>query len=290
MRLLVVGADRVDAGKTTFSVGLLARIGGVGFKPRAGNDHWFDHDDYLHAVDRERLYGRDAKRLAAASAADVVPEEINPIHRLWRPSPGPGTGILGQDDRVFVVDRVGGRPDLDGDGRAVDPREAGSYVVNDAAPVPPEARESLPLSDAVRVDSLSAFNEVMGTRHLAALSAVGERIDRTERAVVESYGDVARPLRSLNPDAVAVVEPTRTRVYTGDRYMRSCEVASGGPGDGRLEERVEAVTDLLDPEAAVALPALSDDERGDPDAVTAAYAPAYDALVSTARERSGGGR
>ncbi|MFW6376466.1 MAG: hypothetical protein ACOC0F_00675 [archaeon] len=90
MKLLVAGADRVDAGKTTFSTGLLERIGGVGYTPRAGNDYCFDQDDYRHAVDRGSLYGKDAKRLAAASGVAVTPEEINPIHRLWRPSPGSG--------------------------------------------------------------------------------------------------------------------------------------------------------------------------------------------------------
>ncbi|MEF8791499.1 MAG: ATPase, partial [Haloarculaceae archaeon] len=65
MRLLVAGADRVDAGKTTFSTGLVHETGATGYKPRAGNDYWFDHDDYRRAVDAGRLYGKDARRLAA---------------------------------------------------------------------------------------------------------------------------------------------------------------------------------------------------------------------------------
>jgi predicted P-loop ATPase/GTPase len=52
---LVAGARDVDAGKTTFSVGLLARLGGVGVKPRAGNDVRFHHDDYRRAIETGRL-------------------------------------------------------------------------------------------------------------------------------------------------------------------------------------------------------------------------------------------
>src|SRR6056297_4004761 len=126
MTLLVVGADRVDAGKTTFTVGLLEWLDGVGFKPRAGNDHWFDHDDVRDATADGRLYGKDAARLAAASAADVTPEELNPVHRLWRPSPGPDTGMVGQAHREFVFDRVGE-----------------SFVVNAHADVPESARRRL---------------------------------------------------------------------------------------------------------------------------------------------------
>ncbi|MFB6186494.1 MAG: ATPase, partial [Halobacteriaceae archaeon] len=40
MNILVVGGDRVDAGKTTFAIGLIEYLDATGFKPRAGNDYW----------------------------------------------------------------------------------------------------------------------------------------------------------------------------------------------------------------------------------------------------------
>jgi predicted P-loop ATPase/GTPase len=39
MNLLVAGDRDLDAGKTTFSVGLIERTGAVGYEPRAGNDY-----------------------------------------------------------------------------------------------------------------------------------------------------------------------------------------------------------------------------------------------------------
>lgn len=267
MTLLVAGGDRVDAGKTTFTVGLLDRLGAVGYKPRAGNDYWFHNDDYRDAVEQGRLFGKDAKRLAAAGSGDHQPEDINPIHRLWRPSPGAGAGMLGQTDRQFVVDRV-----------------AENFVVNDTVDVPAEARENLPLDDAIRVDSLDAFNEVMAQLHVVALEGISRRIADRDRAVIESYGDIARPLRDIQPDAVAVVEPGRARVYDGSRYANACEVATGGPEEGQLEERVPNVVELIDAEGAVSLPALSSDERADPATVAAAYDDAYDALLAVADE------
>jgi predicted P-loop ATPase/GTPase len=265
MRLLVAGSDRVDAGKTTFSTGLVARLGGVGFKPRAGNDYWFDHDDCLRAVRDGRLYGKDAARLADASAADVTPEDVNPVHRLWRPAPGGDGGLVGRSDRAFVCDRVGG-----------------SYVVNTNADVPRFVRDRLPLDDAVRVSSVGDLDDVTERRHLVGLDQVAARIRARDRAVVESYGEVARPLRDLSVDAVAVVEPGRARVYDGDRYTRACEATSSGPRDGALERRVGDVVALLDPVGTEPLPPLSDDERGDPDAVAGAYEGAYDALLAAA--------
>ncbi|PSP76244.1 ATPase, partial [Halobacteriales archaeon QS_3_64_16] len=201
MTLLVVGGDRVDAGKTTFAAGLTAFLVTTAFKPRAGNDLWFDHDDAYRALAEGRLYGKDAARLAGASAGEPTPGDLNPIHRLWRPAPGPDIGLLGDSDREFVIDRVDE-----------------TYVYNASVELPPLVREELPVAEALAVSSIAEFNEVMETHHLPALDEVAARIERTTEPVVESYSDVARPLRDLEPAAVACVEPRRARIYRGDRY------------------------------------------------------------------------
>lgn len=270
MKLLVAGGDRVDAGKTTFSVGLLAHTGARGFKPRAGNNYWFDHDDYQKATEQGRLYGKDAHRLADASPGHVTPEAINAVHRLWHPSPGAGEGILGSAERQFVVDRVGA---VDG---------VGEFVVNGTVDIPESAVERLPLDAAPRVTSLPDFNDLMGAMHAEALADLRREIQGADRAVVESYGDIARPLQGFEPDAVAVVEPGRARFYDGRRYAKACEIATGGPAEGQLEERVGSVVDLIDRSGAVRLPALDSETQADPDAVAAAYDHAYDALLATA--------
>ncbi|PSP92831.1 ATPase [Halobacteriales archaeon QS_4_62_28] len=265
MQLLVAGGDRVDAGKTTFSTGLIEYIDATGYKPRAGNNYWHDHDDVRRAVDASRLYGNDAHRLVRASSIAGPPERINPVHRLWQPVPGTGTGLLNQTDRAFLVDRVGEE-----------------FVVNGTRSLPDPVRKGLPLSDATTVTSLSKLNDVMQQRHLPALQALAGELADANRTVVESYGDIARPLQSFEPDAVAVVEPGRARIYDGGRYTRACTVVSGGPGVGQLEERVGSVVDMIDERATVALPALDGQAQSDPATIAGAYEPAYDALLSTA--------
>jgi predicted P-loop ATPase/GTPase len=267
MNLLVVGAARVDAGKTTFSTGLLEHVGGVGFKPRAGNDYWYDHGDVRRVLAEGRLYGADAERLTAASAGDRSPEAVNPVHRLWRPSPRSGTGLLGRADREFLVDRVGDR-----------------FVVNATVDLPGPVRERLSLADAHAVDSLDAANAAMADYHLPAVQGLTDAMAGANRAVVESYADVALPIMDVAFDAVAVVEPRRARVYHGDRFLTACEVAGGSARAGKLETTVEDVADLVEPVASTALPALSDDERRDPAAVADAYEVAYDALLAAAVE------
>jgi predicted P-loop ATPase/GTPase len=262
MTVLVAGADRVDAGKTTFSTGLLWRLEGIGFKPRAGNDYWFDHDDYLRAVEAGRLYGKDAKRLAAASAATVDPETINPVHRLWRPAPR-GDEFIGPADRTFVIDRAGD-----------------TWIVNADAEIPTPATESLPLEAAPRVGSIAELNAAMEAHAVPALDNLAERVREREPAVIESYGDVARPLENVAVDRVAVVEPTWARFYDGRRFLDACEVAGRSPLDGHLEERVGDVIDLLEPVGTAELPPLTAAQRDEPAAIAEAYAAAYETLLA----------
>jgi predicted P-loop ATPase/GTPase len=150
--------------------------------------------------------------------------------------------------------------------------------------VPASARENLPIEDATFVESVADLDAVTERLHLQALAEMTETIAATDRAVVESYGDIARPLTDFEPDAVAVVEPRRARIYPGRRYTKACTVASGSAEDGRLEERVPSVLELVDPIGRVTLPALASDQRADPAAVADAYEPAYDALVAAALE------
>ncbi|QCC52457.1 ATPase [Halapricum salinum] len=270
MNLLVAGAEQLDAGKTTFSTGLVHRTGAVGYKPRAGNDYWYSHSDVLSAADSGVLYGKDAKRLASATPSGVTPTDINAIHRLWSPKPGGVGSVLGQDGREFLLDRVGE-----------------TYVRNATVDLPEHIRGAFPLEDAIDVSSLAAFNDVMETHHQPTQQSLREEIATQPLSVIESYSDVARPLQSLEHDAVAVVEPRRVRLFDGERYDKGCAVASGSSASdhGTLEERVEDVTELVDPVETLELPPVEDSARADPSQVAAAYERAYDAMVSIAGER-----
>jgi len=261
MKVLVTGAAAVDAGKTTFAAGLLDHTGAVGFKPRAGNDYWFDHDHVRAALAETSLYGTDAETLAAASPGTLEVQDINPIHRLWRPTPGPEKGLLGQSDREFLLDRVGDR-----------------YLVNGTVSLPDPLRSVLPLEDAPAVSSTEELNRAMERFHLPTLESLAETVAATDRAVVESYGDVARPLHSFEPDAAVVVEPRHARIYAGSRFVRACTVTTRSPHQGQLEERVESVEDLLDPVQTAELPPLGETDRQDPTRIADAYEDVYESV------------
>jgi predicted P-loop ATPase/GTPase len=160
----------------------------------------------------------------------------------------------------------------------------GAFVVNGTVDLPADVREGLPLEDATVVESLEAVNQTMSERHVPAVEALAEDVAAADRAVVESYGDVALPIEGVAFDAVAVVEPRRVRVYDGERFTRTCDVGAGSAREGRLETTVEDVVSLTDPVASTGLPALSPDERADPATVADRYEVAHDAVLAAAVE------
>ena len=273
LKLLVAGDARVDAGKTTFAAGLVASLpNAVGFKPRAGNDYWFDHDDVRTALGESRLYGKDITTLVDASTTELHEEALNPVHRLWRPTPD-RTGLLGEADRTFLVDRLT-TPD------------GSLFVVNGAAEddglLADRLYEQLPLADVPRVRTVGAFNELMAERYLPAFERLTTRIVDTEQAVVESYSDIAMPTDGISFDAVAVVGPTRVRCYDGERYTKACEIASGSLREGQLEERVDGILELIEPLSTHELRPLAKSERANCQQIAATYEPVYDALLDAA--------
>lgn len=261
MRVLVTGSARVDAGKTTYSLGLMHTHGMPGFKPRAGSDYWYHHTTYQTATSEGRLYGRDARRLADATPGPHQVETINPLHRLWRPTPA-ADDFIGPPDRQFLLDRLG----------------QNDYIVNANTDLPRSAHETLPLTAATRVHTIEDLNRVTEQRYLPALAALVEHINMTDAAVIESYGSIARPCTGLDLDYAVVVEPGRARVYAGPRWLKACDVVGGSAFEGRREQRVSDVTALLEPVATVDLPPLASDELASLERIADAYATAYDHL------------
>ncbi|ESS11117.1 MAG: putative P-loop ATPase/GTPase [uncultured archaeon A07HR60] len=305
-RFLVAGGARVDAGKTTFATGfcsylLRQDVNPLGVKPRAGNDFWHDYDAVRSALSEGALYGRDVARLAGAGGTPLEASstdddesshsrgqasspmettetarlsrhhltDINPIHRLWRPTPGE-TGLLGEQDRTFLIDRVATQDGVE-------------YVVNGSAEqrgvMPSEIFDALELEGATRVTSVEELNQITAEVYLDASRRLVSRLEAATRPlVIESYGDVAVPLE-LPVDAVAVVDPSRVRLYRGSSFLKSRDRVAGSPREGRFETHTAAITDSLDPVAVQSLSSLSRGARENPEQVASRYADIYARLV-----------
>src|SRR6056297_4282054 len=91
MRILCCGLRQIDAGKTTFTSALLQYLGEhdydvCPFKPRAGNDIWYDWPIVREALEKGTIYGHDVSVLGPLATKPIKREIISPTHRLWMPS------------------------------------------------------------------------------------------------------------------------------------------------------------------------------------------------------------
>ncbi|MHC1579093.1 MAG: hypothetical protein ACXQTZ_00305 [Candidatus Alkanophagales archaeon] len=256
LTVLVVGLRAEDAGKTTLASALLRYLRGhgvdaCGFKPKAGNNVWYDFDIVYESLSQGRLYGKDAKLLRAASGTELPEEVINPIHRLWAegassavstaPTVPVSTGVP-----EFIADRVCVRDEL-------------LVVLNALMPVEPEVggllerlcRRASKTFEVARPEELAA----LAPEYEAAMEAAYEKIaQRHEAVVVESYCDVALPWEGLKPDVVLGVEPWRIFVYDAEKYVAAVELA------GRREVTTRSVCPLLKPLKQVKVPPLRSSE------------------------------
>jgi len=223
--ILVVGLRGEDSGKTMVALAVLQCLSdqGVvacGFKPKAGNNLWFDYDVVYEALSQGRLYGKDAKLLRRYSSVDLAEEVVNPVHRLWVKEP---TWQYAHTLPYFLVDRA----TLSEDGSDF------LVVVNKRALSEFRDCEELLLKLCGRA------KEVIEVRELVELNSLAETYDKLisiaynkvkrscEVMVVESYSDVALPWDGLeNLKAVFGIEPWSIKLYDPDKYLTTVRLSS----------------------------------------------------------------
>ncbi len=262
--ILIVGLKGQDAGKTTLALALLAYLREKGFnacafKPRAGNNVWYDFDVVHDALSQGRLYGKDATRLKAASAFsaadDLLSEEcINPIHRLWMEPPriSSMSQIPG-----FIIDRV-------------------THWYKDGARNMVVENETLPAmyrcSDTLLAQLRANASEIYHVRDLNTLNKLTEKyydlaielaykkvVAQHDCVVIESYSDIALPWNGLNSlDAVIGIKPRQMLVYEPKKYLAAVQLVT--PTYSQEEISTARIVELIKPLKVVNVPPFTSEQ------------------------------
>ena len=223
--LLVVGLRGEDSGKTMVSLALMHCLAerGVrvcGFKPRAGNNLWFDYDVVYEALSQGRLYGKDAKLLKKASNVELLEEELNPVHRLWVEK---YTWYSAYDMPAFLADRVtllegSARPLVVVNSQMLDKyRECESIL----------SKLCMNAREVILVQSIEELNEVTQVYDKCIAQAYNKVNQICEAIIVESYSDIALPWSGLEKaDAVFGVEPWSIKLYDPEKYFTAVKLSS----------------------------------------------------------------
>lgn len=247
MRILSVGLREIDAGKTTISLAImnyLAEKGEkiCGFKPRAGNNLWYDWKVVREALSKGNLYGHDAKLLACSSTPEPDINQVSPAHRLWIPLSSEAS--IHHELPHFLLDRI-------------TTKEGTTIVVNKKVKFPIKKRyyNKLISENNVRfVSSREDLKEVTKLYNQADSYAHSLLSEKWDSIVYESYSNIGLPWLGISElDYVFAVEPFRVLIYPGERYLRAYEVLSSFPE----EEETHKITKNLDPIKEIEIPPFS---------------------------------
>lgn len=258
-KALIVGLRSEKSGKTATATALLdllreAGARACGFKPRAGNNIWYDYDVISAALREGRIYGLDAKLLREFSAIKLQEEVINPVHRLWTIQSCEEISIPSKLP-CFILDRIS----------IVDRAPKTFILINDSLPsnalgseVLSELTEALQKGGNIiyKVKSVAELKRATKLYDYALSSAYRKILkEKIEYVIIESYSNVALPWENLgNIDLTLAVEPGRVAAYDPERYFKAVKLFP------KAEIGTERVSGLLKPLATIRVPPLRSSE------------------------------
>ena len=242
--ILIVGFREFSSGKTSIARALIRwlrekGISACGFKPKAGNNLWYDYDIVHDALKEGRLYGKDAKLLKSASETNFPEEIINPIHRLWTFEPVEKKTF--HEIPCFIVDRV----------TICNDKCFTHIIANDTAPLEPEEKSLLQklfhnAEKVHHVSNLEELNSITRRYYNYAVEKAHEKIVKQHEAIVyESYSNNAMPWNGIKKlNLVLAVEPGSIHVYDADKYLSAVNLSKDFL---KKEISVSDVCELLKP-------------------------------------------
>jgi len=258
VKILVVGLSKTDAGKTTVAQAALHALRDLGekpcgFKPKAGNNIWYDFDVVKESLAQGRLYGKDAKLLRQASQTDLTEETITPVHRLWAEPPTEFRSRV-MELPFFILDRVtlsGEQPRTVVSVNKTLPFEHGAETLLGQLYV--NAEEVLPISTLkdLRMFEHRFFEQAIALAHRAITK-------RYDSLVYESYADIALPWLEITVlDLVLGVEPGRVAAYDPHKWLDACGLSREIHRD--VEISTASILPLMKPLASHRVPPVMRD-------------------------------
>jgi len=271
-RILVVGFQTNDAGKTTLCKALIyglkeAGVTLVPFKPHSGIGYWSQFDVFQRNLENGTLLSSDIMSLEAAAQSRIPLEVLNPVNRLS--CPVPDTGMMEEKlaFQEFIAERF-----THHDGVA----HRNIYYLNGALNLS-RLRDMQTFfvrmrRNAERTHFIRKFEDLV--------EAYSKNFDRATSScyaclgnmplVVESFNDAAYPFNHAGDcDTVLCVASNTILWFDGRRYFEAIE--SHGREKPRLQLTVPHVYAPSLIKARFIVQPLTTGERNDPSKLTQNY-------------------
>jgi len=282
-RILVVGFQTNDAGKTTLCKALIygfkeAGVTLVPFKPHSGIGYWSQFDVFQRNLENGTLLSSDIMELEGAAQSQIPLEVLNPVNRLSHPVPDTGMMEEKLAFQEFIAERF-----THHDGVA----HRNVYYLNGALNLS-RLRDMQAFfvrmrRNAERTHFIRKFEDLVeaySKNFDRATSSCYARL-RDMPLIVESFNDAAYPFNHAEDcDTVLCVASNTILWFDGRRYFEAIE--SHGREKPRLQLTVSHVYAPSLIKARFIVQPLTTSERNDPSNLTRNYSEVTKRVVKDA--------
>ena len=257
-RILIVGANSFDSGKTRFAINLGKHLKESGqsvgyFKPVSGHNYWYNHEHTKQCLDSGKLVSKDASSAKGYLGISTDLFLMNPIHSLFVPARiekpleniRSSLGLAGASS-VLVMQRFS-RPVEDGLDTTM--LIADSLVEEERVIIGLDEIGKLSINSSIfSADNLETFQEFENQHFENHVSEAFAEIEKTaENIIIESFNDAAWPWEHLvEVDHVLVVSPGHVFSYDPERFRKATFLYHRGRLPIR-EVSFSRMSDLLKP-------------------------------------------
>lgn len=117
LKILVVGLQSYDAGKTTLCKALIYGFKEIGinltpFKPHSGISYWNQFDAFKKCIEKGSLFSSDIMELEDIAKSGMPLEILNPVNRLSRPIVNSGLPVEKLTFQEFIAERFTHHDDI----------------------------------------------------------------------------------------------------------------------------------------------------------------------------------
>jgi len=257
-RILIVGANSFDSGKTRLAIELGKSLKASGqsvnyFKPVSGHNYWYNHEHTKRCLEVGKLVSKDASHIKEELNLKNDLYLMNPIHSLFVPAMiekplqnvHSSLGLAGSDS-IMVMQRFS---------RPVDDKFDTTMLIADS--IVEEERVIIGLDEVGKLshnssifsaNNFEAFQEFEQQHFETYVSESFAEIENSaENIIIESFNDSAWPWENLvDVDHVLVVSPGHIFSYDPERYRKATFLYHKGRLPIR-EVTFRRMSDLLKP-------------------------------------------
>ena len=233
MRILLVGMNSFDSGKTQVAIQLGEILSGMGyaveyFKPLSAHNYWYHYEHTKICLEKRILASMDAMKVRGFLDPKSPIELANPVHRLYVPMrlEKPMENImntlgLAGADSILAMERLS-RPDKSNIDSTI--LLAESVLEEDRLIIDQEEIGKLTRNAAIL--AVNNLEEVHEFERMNFENHVSDSFSEVERSgdvvVIEGFNDAAWPWNGLEQvDAVLLCSPAHIFSYDPERFRKA---------------------------------------------------------------------